>query len=56
MCIDYRDLYEMTKKEYYPFPNILDLLQGYKAGTKALFSVMDVPEAYHQIDMDEKDL
>ncbi|KAG5865493.1 hypothetical protein JTB14_035518 [Gonioctena quinquepunctata] len=27
MCIDYRRLNNVTKKEYYPLPNILDLIQ-----------------------------
>lgn len=56
MCIDYRGLYAVTKKEYYPLPNITDLLQGYQAEKKILFSVIDVAEAYHQVDMEEKDI
>lgn len=56
MCIDYRGLNSVTKKEYYPLPNITDLLQGYKAGNKALFTVIDVAEAYHQIAMEDKDI
>lgn len=56
MCIDYRGLNEVTQKEYYPLPNISDLLQGYKAGQQVLFSVIDVAEAYHQIDVEGKDI
>ncbi|KAG5863058.1 hypothetical protein JTB14_012664 [Gonioctena quinquepunctata] len=56
MCIDYRGLNNVTKKEYYPLPNISDLIQGYNSGSEALFSVIDVAEAYHQIDMEEKDI
>ncbi|KAG5876855.1 hypothetical protein JTB14_023549 [Gonioctena quinquepunctata] len=29
---------------------------GYNSGSEALFSVIDVAEAYHQIDMEEKDI
>ncbi|XP_074040987.1 tropomodulin isoform X2 [Leptinotarsa decemlineata] len=36
--------------------NISDLIQGYSSGNKVLFSVIDVAEAYHQIDMEEKDI
>lgn len=56
MCIDYRGLNSVTKKEYYPLPNMSDLLQGYKAGNNALFFVINVAEAYHQISMEEKDI
>lgn len=56
MCIDFRKLNSVTKKEYYPLPNISDLIQGYSTGRKVLFTVIDVAEAYHQIDMEEKDI
>ncbi|KAG5863603.1 hypothetical protein JTB14_014315 [Gonioctena quinquepunctata] len=54
MCIDYRGLNNVTKEEYYPLPNISDLIQGYNSGSGSLFSIIDVAEAYHQIDMEEK--
>lgn len=56
MCIDYRGLNAVTKREYYPLPNITDLIQGYKSGDQVWFSVIDVAEAYHQIDMEESDI
>lgn len=56
MSIDYRGLNSVTKKEYYSLPNISDLLQGYKAGNKAPFTVIDVAEAYHQIAMEEESI
>lgn len=56
MCKDYRVLNNVTKKEYYPLPNISDSLQGYKVESKALFSVNDVAEAYHQISMEDKNI
>lgn len=56
MCIDYRGLNSVTKKEYYPLPNIADFLQGYKAGNRAFFTVLDVAEAYHQIAVEEHDI
>lgn len=36
-----------------PLPNISDLMQGHQTGKDVLFSVIDVAEAYHQIDMDD---
>ncbi|KAG5871241.1 hypothetical protein JTB14_007121 [Gonioctena quinquepunctata] len=56
MCIDYRGLNNVTKMEYYPLPNISDPNQEYNSGSEALFSAIDVAEAYHQIDMEEKDI
>ncbi|KAG5869265.1 hypothetical protein JTB14_013888 [Gonioctena quinquepunctata] len=56
MCIDYRWLNNVTKEEYYPLPDIPDLIQGYNSESEALFSVIVVAEAYHQINMGKKDI
>jgi len=53
MCIDYRPLNNVTKKDVYPLPNIqdvLDLLNGMKFFTK-----IDQANAYFCIPIEEKD-
>lgn len=53
MCIDYRGLNAVTKRDYYPLPNLQTSLD--QLGNANLFSVFDVTSAYHQIDMEEVD-
>jgi len=47
LCVDYRELNDITKKDRYPLPLIgeaLDRLQGAKFFTK-----LDIKDAYHNI-------
>ncbi|KZS18244.1 Uncharacterized protein APZ42_015662 [Daphnia magna] len=52
LCIDYRKLNAIMKKDSFPLPRIddvLDLLQGQKC-----FSTLDLASGYWQIEMDEQ--
>ena len=53
MCIDFRGLNSVTKKDFFPLPNIQETLESF--GNANLFSVIDVASAYHQIDVNEED-
>ena len=53
LCVDYRELNDMTKKDRYPLPLIgeaLDRLQGARFFTK-----LDIKDAYHNIRIREGD-
>ncbi|GBG60203.1 hypothetical protein CBR_g3447 [Chara braunii] len=50
MCIDYRGLNRITRKNVYPLPRIDDLLDG--AGGCKVFSKIDLKSGYHQIEVD----
>lgn len=47
MCIDYRALNAVTKRDFYPLPNLNETLELF--GKSNLFSTFDVNNAYHQI-------
>nr|GFB85629.1 putative reverse transcriptase domain-containing protein [Tanacetum cinerariifolium] len=54
MCIDYRELNELTVKNRYPLPRIDDLfdqLQG-----SSVYSKIDLMSGYHQLRVREKDI
>nr|GEU39317.1 putative reverse transcriptase domain-containing protein [Tanacetum cinerariifolium] len=54
MCIDYRELNELTIKNRYPLPRIDDLfdqLQG-----SSVYSKIDLRSGYHQLRVREKDI
>ena len=53
VCIDYRRLNDITKKDAFPLPNIADMLDSFH-GCK-YFSTFDVKAAYNQIDIKEED-
>ncbi|GBG81714.1 hypothetical protein CBR_g32706 [Chara braunii] len=50
MCIDYRGLNRITRKNAYPLPRIDDLLDA--AGGCKVFSKIDLKFGYHQIEVD----
>lgn len=45
-CVDYRFVNKITKMQYYPLPNIANLLQ--RLGGNSWFSVLDLTSGYHQ--------
>ncbi|GBG84219.1 hypothetical protein CBR_g38191 [Chara braunii] len=53
MCIDYRGLNRITRKNVYPLPRIDDLLDV--AGGCKVFSKIDLKSGYHQIEVDPAD-
>ncbi|GBG92871.1 hypothetical protein CBR_g57598 [Chara braunii] len=53
MCIDYRGLNRITRKNAYPLPCIDDLLDA--AGGCKVFSKNDLKSGYHQIEVDPSD-
>ncbi|GBG89433.1 hypothetical protein CBR_g49224 [Chara braunii] len=53
MCIDYRGLNRITRKNAYPLPRIDDLLDA--AGGCKAFSKIDLKSGYHQIEVDPAD-
>jgi hypothetical protein len=53
LCVDYRKLNEVTKKDTYPIPRIDDTIDNLR-GCK-YFSTMDLQNGYHQIAMDAAD-
>lgn len=53
MCIDYRPINRLTKKDRYPLPHIEDLLHTLEGS--AIFSTLDLASGYHQIRIAEED-
>ncbi|GBG80922.1 hypothetical protein CBR_g31478 [Chara braunii] len=53
MCIDFRGLNTITRKNAYPLPRIDDLLDD--AGGCKVFSKIDLKSGYHQIEVDPAD-
>ena len=52
-CIDYRALNEVTKKDCYPLPNLMEALECLEEA--CWFSVLDLRSGYWQIKMSEHD-
>ena len=53
LCVDYRGLNKITKKDRYPLPLISDLLQT--AGKARVYTTIDLRHAYHLVRITEGD-
>lgn len=53
MCIDHKGLETVTKRDYYPLPNLQTSVD--QLGNANLHSGFDFTPTYHQIDMGESD-
>jgi len=53
LCIDYRRVNEVTKKDVYAIPNIREIFDALKDAT--IFSTIDLFSGYHQIPMYPRD-
>ena len=54
MCIDFRDLNEMTIKNQHPLPLIQEIFDT--VGRAKIFSLIDLRSGYHQIRIAEQDI
>jgi hypothetical protein len=54
MCVDYRALNRITKKDTYPIPRVDDNLD--MLGGSSFFSTIDLESGFHQIQMDENSI
>jgi hypothetical protein len=54
MCVDYRSLNEVTIKNKYPLPRIVDLFYQMKGAS--IFSKIDLRSGYHQLKIRELDI
>ena len=53
LCVDYRKLNAITKKNAYPLPRMEDALE--RLGGSKYFTVLDLISGFYQIEVDEKD-
>lgn len=52
ICLDSRRLNQCTKKDEFPFPNMMGILQ--RIPKAKYFSVIDLSESYYQVPLDEE--
>ena len=53
LCVDYRGLNEVTKKDRYPLPLISQALD--RLNTAKYFTKLDIKDAYHNVRIKEGD-
>ena len=53
ICVDFRKLNAITKKDSFPLPNIQDILEALR--TPTYFGLIDLAAGYHQIPINEED-
>ena len=53
MCVDYRKLNNITRKNSYPLPDIAEILSSFR--NAKVFSTIDLKSGYWQMEMEEKD-
>ena len=53
LCVDYRKLNEITKKDQYPLPRIDELLDSFK--NAKYFTTMDLASGFWQVEMHPRD-
>ncbi|GJV55273.1 putative reverse transcriptase domain-containing protein [Tanacetum coccineum] len=56
MCIDYRELNQVTIKNNYPLPRIDDLFDQLQLQDTSFFSKIDLRSGYHQLKIREEDI
>ena len=54
MCVDYRRLNSLTRRDMFPLPRIDECLDA--IGGATLFSTLDLASGYHQVAMDDDDM
>lgn len=52
LCLDARRLNQITKRDEYPFPNMVNILE--RLEHSKYFTIIDLKDAYHQVTLDNK--